>query len=410
MAVTVQQQPSGHHPVYNDSIYVVTSDKVSQDNFKYILDIYINFPSAIAHREAVPADPVYGSGVFNPSRIIENYVSGNFSYDTSGVAVCEDGAVVATLKFGEEFGLSSSGTTVYTNQVTVEIPYYNGVFDYEDFVSYNYALYRSENASSKFLTNSPAYKKVYTNENEYLYAINRTSGDIYYFEVTTYDSGLTPIGVYKIENTYQALTSDEHQMVRVAMGWNLNNIPLSQVTAAVGTFPIITSSVAGYYVRATNYAGSTTIGYKYYTLDTDCDRFTRHRIHFLNKLGGYDSYTFTKKNSFVSKIDRSNYKSNLGQLNSANSYIYSASQRAITQFNTVIEDTITCKSDWLSSGDLLWLEELVTSPDVYVERNGSAIPIVITNTSFNRQNGENERLFNLSIEFKYSYKRHRQRR
>jgi hypothetical protein len=56
-----------------------------------------------------------------------------------------------------------------------------------------------------------------------------------------------------------------------------------------------------------------------------------------------------------------------------------------------------------------WLEELATSPDVYVERDGVAIPINITTASFDRQNGEDKKLFNLTLEFKYSYKRYRQR-
>lgn len=410
MAITITNQISGTFPAYNDMIMIVTSDKTNQPNFKFVMDVYINGSSTKAFRETRPPDPIYSCGQFNASRTIENYVSSNFDIDISTVYRAADSIGTVTFKFGEEYGLSSSGTTVYSNLATSNTTiFWNGIFDHEDWCNFDTTRYRSQNSSSIFLTNSPANKKVYTNEKEYLYAINRTSGDIYYFQVICNDSAGSTIGVYRIYNSYQAITSYMDRMVRCPAGWNMNDISASDITVLTGSLPILTSSVSSYAIQCVRYSGTATTQQKVYTVDSDCSRFTKYRFHFLNKLGGYDSFSFTKKNKWVSDIKRENYKKNIGELTSSSSYDTLASQRGVTQYSTSIEDKITVKSDYLSSGDIAWLEELVTSPDVYVERNGKAVPVTIIDSSFERHNGEDKKLFNLSIDFKFSYKRNRQR-
>lgn len=410
MAITINKQPDGHTPLYNDMIYIVQSDKTAQPNFKYVMDVYINGAAVKSFRETVPVHPTLGVGVFNPYRTIENYFSRNFDLSLTGVTQCPDSIGTIQCNFGEEYGLSSSGTTVYPNQAADSFATWNGIFDFENWCDYDEEYYRSGNSpKSAFLTNSPANKVVLTHEKEYLYAINRLSGDIYYFQVDTADSIPNSIGRYRIYNSYQAQATYADRMVRCPAGWNLNDIPSSDIIVDAGTLPIMTNSVAYYTIKCVRFDGTETIIEKTFTNDTNCDRFTKYRMHFLNKLGGYDSFTFTKKNKFVSDIKRENYKKNLGELTSTTAYNFDKSQRAITQYSTSIEDKITVKSDYLTSGDVVWLEELVTSPDVYVERNGAAIPIIITDSSFERHNGEDKKLFNLSVEFKYSYKRHRQR-
>lgn len=415
MGIVVGSTPysgAGHVPAFNDIKYLVSSTNSGQDNFKYVMDIYINGSGTRTHRETVPPHPTYGTGNFNPARIVESFVSGNFDLDLTKVTQAVDGAISMTVKFGEEYGLNSSGTTVYPDQAEETIAVFNAVFDYEDFCDYAEGKYRSENSDSEFLSNAPNNQKIYQDDNAFVYAINRTSGDIYYFEVTTKDSSLNPLGVYRIDNDYQANVSNDDRMVRMAAGWNLNDIDQSDITITGGTyaaFPIMYSSVAFYSIKCIKFDGTTTIASRDYTIDTNCDRFTKHKFHFLNKLGGYDSYVFSKANTFNTGITRSNYKKNLGLQSDASTFTYSQGQRAISQFNTDIEDTLTCKTDWLSSGDVAWLEELVTSPDVYVERNGNAVPVVITNSNFIRQNGEGQKLFTLTITYKFSYKRYRQR-
>ena len=58
---------------------------------------------------------------------------------------------------------------------------------------------------------------------------------------------------------------------------------------------------------------------------------------------------------------------------------------------------------------MVWLEELITSPDVYVEKSGTLVPINITTAKHERKKQVNDKLFNLTLEFTYSYNRYRQR-
>lgn len=414
MAVTIQQAPEILQPVYNPLKHVITSNNYTQANFKYVCDLYVNGASTYT-RITVPPDPVYGSGVFDPSRILENYVSQDFDSGNVAAFTCPNSIVTYIVKYGEEYGLSSSGTTVYPNQITQSKKYaWNGVFDYEDFCNTSFSDFLSGSGTSDLLTNSPNGKTVYIDTgypsgNEFIYGINSSSGSIYYMTVGTVDSNLNTIGSYKIINNNQALTSDSQKMVAFPCGYNMNNISAGDITIVLGSLPIISSSVYQYIIQFTKFNGTATSETKTYTIDRTCSKYPLYEVYFLNKLGGYDTFDFFMKSNWKSDIKRESYKKNFGELTSATAFAYTRNQRGIKDYATIIDDTLTLRSDFVNETTQNWLEELVTSPDVYILRDGEHIPVNIVSSQFERKQSINEKLFTLTIDVKFSYKRYRQR-
>ena len=73
---------------------------------------------------------------------------------------------------------------------------------------------------------------------------------------------------------------------------------------------------------------------------------------------------------------------------------------------------MTINSNWITEDDSIWLEELLTSPEVYVLGNtdtlggastGYKLPIIITDTTYEVKTAIRDRLFNLVVNFKYAY-------
>lgn len=414
MAITVHQSPNSLQAAYNDLIHVVSSDNYAQPNFRYIFDIYVNNGINKIHREAIPPHPTYNSAMFNPARILESYISKDFDLTNSSSYTNPNSIATYVIKYGEEYGLSSSGTTVYPNMVTSSAKYiWNAVFDWESYNGINWDLYKSGAGSKKLLTNAPNYKKVfidstYSSGYEFVSAINDSSGSIYFMYVETFDSSGATLGEYYIENNYQAISSSSEKMVSFPIGYNMNSIPLSDIVISSGTTPIISSSVNTYKIYGTNWFGIQTTEEKFYKIERTCSRYPLYEIYFLNKLGGYDTVVFNKKSNIKMDIKRENYKRNNGIMSST-SFTQSDGDRMVTQYSTNIDDVISLRSDYLSEDEMEWLEELVTSPDVYLNKSGVQVPVIITNPQFERKQLANEKLFNLSIDVKYSYKRYRQR-
>lgn len=411
MAITILQQCSPLQPAYNELIHLVSSTNTAQANFKYICDVYVN--GSLITRLDTPPHPTYGTGLFNPARIVENYVNKDVDLTTYGFGVNTNSNCYYQLKFGESFGLSSSGTTAYPNLAQTANKYvWNAIYDYEDFVGYssgtiNAAVPTGSTDPARLLTNRPSSGDIQFTENYYLYLNSLTSGTVDFAYIVTKDSSNATINAIKVNNPYKANPSGNGRFLRFSAGPNnINQISNSYLTG--GVQPIILSTDYAYTIQFFDTSSTAVTEAHRFTINSECSKYQSYRIWFLNKLGGYDAFTFYKQNTFNSEIKRETFKANLGTQN-LTSQSYTASQRAITQYSTKIKDTISCNSNWISEAQSLWLEELVTSPDVYVEKNGMLVPINLLNSNYERKYVVNKHLFNLKIDFQYSYERQRQR-
>ena len=99
------------------------------------------------------------------------------------------------------------------------------------------------------------------------------------------------------------------------------------------------------------------------------------RLHFLNRWGGYDSYTFTGFNTSSVKPSSTQYEKYL-----RNGFT-PKDRGAQAQYRDVVQ-SMTLNSDILSQAESEWLAELVGSPVAYMETAGQLIPITIDDERF----------------------------
>jgi hypothetical protein len=134
-------------------------------------------------------------------------------------------------------------------------------------------------------------------------------------------------------------------------------------------------------------------------LTDECPQTEVTEFYFQNALGGIDTFQFTKPNRETNSITRvESSKPLLVRGSSSYSYQMINSSRFISDLKWTKEYQV--QSNWLSDSEFQWLQEMVTSPFVWVKINSLMIPVIITNTSFQVFKRDFDQLKNLTITYK----------
>jgi len=417
MAFTIDQSPQSYTPAYNQIISVVNSSNYNLSNFKYLCDIYITgktFAGSPYLRLKAPPTPSgigINKGVFDVRKILESYVSYNIGDTIYGFQQSSGCIIEYQMKFGEEYG-PSSGVLTYPNQATDSVRYcWNGLFDFLKWTTYNAGTFVSNSyPNRKMLTDRVDKGKIRVNEKAWVYALTQTSGDIYYAIVETTQNNWANYQTYLIRNQYQAVTNFKDRMIRFPAGWNMNSIPAGDFDFATIPPPILNSNIQEYRISFKKFDGPYLYALQSFKVDTDCTNHSIYRLHFLNKLGGFDSFSFIRASHVSSNIKRSQFKKPIGKFISASNYGYEAADAEDINFYTEIKDAVQLNSDWVDEDTMQWLEELVTSPVIFLDDvTYGLVKINITDTKFQQKKHLTEKVFNLQISIEYSYDRYRQR-
>jgi hypothetical protein len=161
----------------------------------------------------------------------------------------------------------------------------------------------------------------------------------------------------------------------------------------------LASLPVGYYysVQVGNLIAPSTFtlqGVKYMFKMVDCCA-NKVRLHWLNRLGGSDAYTFTNK-KIVSESNSSSLaqKAQTWITTAPSSYTFDKGRFKIQQ-NATKEYEVESTFYDVSWGE--WLAELLSSPEVYMETSVGLISVVITDSSIKIE--ETNELVNVTVKF-----------
>jgi hypothetical protein len=141
--------------------------------------------------------------------------------------------------------------------------------------------------------------------------------------------------------------------------------------AAAGITP--PTGATRYYVWVANYSAPTYIRqseFFFFRIDTKCEGT---RVHFLNRWGGFDSFTLNKKRRVTSTRSTTYEK----YLNAG----YTPQDRGRQNQSREATVSYRASTNLISDTQAIWLEELITSPAVYVEENKVLIPVTVDDGS-----------------------------
>lgn len=380
MAINIISNPNSVVSAFNQMAFNVSSTQAGQTNFNFLADVYVSGILNAVSRIAIPKQPSVNTCLIDASPILKNYVKNDF-FNVSGTNYCEaniNSRVKYYVQFGELYDVSGV-PTIYPDlrrfPTSGSNTAVNSIFGFEQF---NTNVWNGYDVSGfGFLTEIPERITIQQGQ-ELRLSFYDPSNLIRYLYVD---------GIYE-----DAIIANK---VSGEFLYNVNIKNLLGQAVPYQTIGTHTITLANSFVAAV----------KTITIEivAACSKFDTIRLHWLNNLGGWDSYNFTKQSLKSMDIDRKQFK----KMQSIN---YSKSDRLKTNYNTTITDKLQINSDWISDEMADWFQGLLTSPIVYLERGAdNFIAVNITNSNYLIQQYLNARkLHNLQLEIEYSYNRYTQ--
>lgn len=409
MAIIITSQPTyTFEPVYNYLNFKVQSSNSAQAKFQYVADVYINSVLIDSINNSPAPD---GYGYFNVARIVENYVSANYSSlltfaSNPGQALLGNYIEGLVVKFGERYG--SDIPVTYPDLATSNTYYpFGGALTYLDRSAYSQTTYvMDSNSTRKFLTNMPRIIYLTKSQRQFLTYMRETLLDANEnFKVTAYDINDNNIFNWTVDVNINTLNNGG-RFVRIPIGLpNLSEVNPTYVSG--DDWSDLLAPEVEYYTISLCSTSPVAQASEIITIrfKNDICKYTPKEIIFLNRFGAFESFVFQLANTERIKINRSSY-TNANPVSQLN---YSKTDRRNTVSGVDMQQTFTVLSNWISEEESIWLKELLTSPTVFINESGTLIPITILTDTYDVFNKENRKLFNLKIDYEYTIKNDIQR-
>lgn len=402
MALTISQNPQSWTPAYNDQYITALSDEIAQPNFKYQVDVSIDYDL-----NGTPTNVVFsyyflprpdGYLVFNAKEIVKNYIQHFFKPMDFNILECVNSRVEVGITITEDW------TGVVTpDTATVNYNAWNGSLTEKQMYSFSYGDYisstsfvRVHSVATSGLLSYPFEKQTFYSD-VFLQFVKPSDLDTIYYTLVDTD-GATDLNTIALSGT---MTNDKIYQINVSP------------QLAEETWGGVTE---GMYIRVDFFKATPDIMYTYlYEIKHLCTKHEVNRIYYLNRRGGISSFPFEMLST--QSIDAITNEVRLGSKKIVSGeYVSLPYQHENLVVNTQETYMKSLQTNWLTTQQMIYLEELFSSPlkwlvneeDVY----GSLynyVPVTMINKPYLLNKHENEKLFNYGIDVKFSTQETRQR-
>ena len=364
MAITIYDEPQLISPASNPLMFTFSSDQTAQENFSFIVEVYVNSSLHSTHqvfRQFNTLSRFDCSGIL--SSTLESPLIVDGTIETIYDSAINQYAIIVYEKYGATpiVQASATSTTLFA---------FNGALRHPDFINWDYTAYDPNlTQDCLFLTSFPRDQKSYCgiDESFFLGFLEATGSAPLTLFVELFD-----ISGSSISSASVGLTSSQLKVLSVGPQEIINN-----TTITASDF----DSCYRYYVYV-DVAGISSSEVYYIYLDTDCKRYATNRLHWLNKFGVWDSFTFTLVSVTSSNIESSGYSREKGVWNNT-SYTYPLYQGEKVTYSKRATDQLTLNSDWIKEDVQQWLVRgLLESPIVYLEQSNGFEPVNINTSTY----------------------------
>ena len=365
MAITIHDQPQLIAPASNPLVFTFSSTETAQDNFSFIVEVFVDSTMILTQQVFRQFNALSRIDV---SGAIETYIRNtipttNLELDATDSMVTY--AIIVYEKYGDPAIIQASATST-------TLKAFNGSLEYEDWINFDYAIYDpNQTQDALFLTFFPLTSKrlVGMDENFYLAFFEQTA--VASCDLNIY---LLDISGNTIATDFITLTTTDFYILNVGPQVIIDNTSITQIDFDTCYRYEISVSVQG-----VSFVGPINI-----YMDLACQRYEPYRLHWLNKLGCWDSFTFGLVSTNTASLDSFDYERDPGVW-SGNSYTYPLYSGQKINYTKRKNKQLSLNSDFITPEIQNWLvTSLYDSPVVYLERdNGTDFEIVkVTNKNY----------------------------
>jgi len=382
--------PSGYPSVQDDLWTIASSTASGVTDFKFVFDVY-NGANQLVRCKVYP-DPTNGKGYFDAGPVVRNEVSYDWFKPVNGSNnFLIDATDYVTKTYSIRVGEDYSGVTTL-NLASGNVSTYN----------YAPSLFKRRQTTissfiDKWLTNRPLTGKCDFNSKLLI---------PYLGNITT-DDGIS-LSVVLNGNEYGvggglATPTNGYRFYQLDIG------PKTINSAYGGT--LITSNTQYYdvffFYNGESYPAT-------FRVVLDCHpTYTPYNLYFINQYGMFDTAAFnlvsklnldTERKSFT-KLNKKFNTGSVGFYDSNNVY-YESKINYASKTNW----TYKLNMDFMTDAEYIWLAELMTSPQIYMEIDSNYYPVTIKNTNYEyiKHNVQGLRTLELDIELnqeRYGFQR-----
>lgn len=411
MALTINSKPTTHTPAYNHQTFVISSSNSSQTNFTYQCSVVISATNTSAASASIVDElaprPDNSRAYYNPQRTIEGYCHNEFYPTILDFQFSLNGAITEiTYTIQEKYG---TPPTLQGVASTGTYYVWNAAYTAPDFVDFTYAA----GTVAKDLTLSPSLTDTISINQKYLFKswnIGFSTRQLYRMTIVSYNAAGAIIQNVIISNQYATIsTYKRNYLMFNASPYGINNTTAT-IIYQLNPGALIPATTASYQFYFQDNAGPPNVSsnVNIVNIDEGCGRYSRNVLHFLNRLGNYDSFTFDLLSRNTAEKKDTTYKKLIFEgTNPPGYYKYSKDEY---NYSTVITNKIVLNSDWITDAQAIWLKDLLMSPDVYLEdSSGTLYSIKITDKTYETKMKVNDKLSNITINAEYTLEDIRQR-
>ena len=333
---------------------------------------------------------------YAPSATAPSVVYPNLAED--GDYACFNGVVMNGARWGEDGSHNTGGV-----QLTISNPLHS---------AYG-GPYICNSVLGRFLTNAPYTQ--YVNDGDYM-TVGFLAGHFKSTSTATWDRMRITIGGSTIyieatgNNGYDG-SSD----TTLAYGYQMLQFfgcgPGNLVQDSTFNTQYVTNGIKDYEIALSDGSSDKSAIYYFKHRGDDCKGYESIRLCWLNRHGTWDYYNFTKKSYRKLDIDREYTQKRKGQ-----TLIWTTrmgSSRVNGTYSVRAKETITANTDWVTDEEAVWLEELFTSPQVFMLKGLDTLdvgtdgpdsqldyvrPVQLVNKSYERYTSANDKVAQYEIE------------
>lgn len=385
MAITIITNPPNDSSI-NDEIWLTASStNAGTTNFKFVFDVLVG--GNLVARSKVFPNPTDTYGYFNSAPIIRNYITDYFEPSGNSILVASNNkiAVSYNLQIGEEV---SGGVTTNLASGT-----YSGKNFYYPLFS---DLYASGNVTVANVYNNALvnYYDNFLTERD-IRNIQIKYNDRFYVSYYRYE-GISEVAYVRTLSPSGSVVASHNASVSLLGAFNMFNLSAAAINTWAGS-TLITENTYAYEFYIVSSSGTSRV----LRLYNNCTKYTSYNVHFINRLGGWDTYNFNLVNRRSASLERESYSNSDWQRSSGAMRTYDAYNKfntTKTAFSIRHRDKINLQGDYVNEMDYNWLYQLVASSNVYIEVQSMYLPMYITSNNYEYKILGVDKVFNLQIE------------
>ena len=457
MSLQILKRPNQHIiPAYGgETIFTVAETSFAnfgQDNFKFLFEVRVFFTDETGgvqnqyHRFSVKPRVTSGWSIasFDISQVVQDYCTTDTEIFTGSNSGSYDGTaadIFPTTRFSihtvDKFSRQRSnmikvvvsvyeyytvnGVDTFDAYTTLgqKYAFFNGTQQYDEgATAFDDAKYIVNTSSSEFLSSfghgverklrlGDYHTLAFTNGKFFNSLGTANASQLEQIQFKFYDSSNSLLSTQVVGNS---TANGGYPSGSVEIGANNVQLQGTLLYAGVGCKNItnagmtIPANTAYYEVTGLNsLSAACTRTYTFRVQDDDCKGYETIRLAYLNRLGGWDYYNFTKKSTRTVNTTQGLMKEN--QVSYGNTYAYRQSWRGGAKaYRTNSTEIIEANTDFITEDEANVLEELFTSPQVFMQDTTNTIdtflPVVVTEKSYTKQTTANDGLkqYVISIE------------